>query len=196
MTDRELLRSVNELEAENTRLSNHMEELRALHTTRLAECQAREAALREALEESYALNSNWSSEADAYSLEYYSEYRAVIKMGKEALALPTDDTALKDIIKQAKREALLEAAGAFFKEVSEGYGGHSAVLRWEGCGWETRILKEEAIAFARLIADTALKDALKAAKREALLEAAYAWEFEEPKLDVVRFIRRMAEELE
>ena len=26
-------------------------------------------------------------------------------------------------------------------------------LWWEGCGWETGILKEEAIAFARLIAD-------------------------------------------
>ena len=41
--------------------------------------------LEEALYESLALNINWSEDADAESLSYFSEYRAVIKEGKEAL---------------------------------------------------------------------------------------------------------------
>jgi len=41
--------------------------------------------LEEALHESLALNINWSEEADVESLLYYSEYRAIIKQGKEAL---------------------------------------------------------------------------------------------------------------
>lgn len=41
--------------------------------------------LRDALEDSHALNVNWSSDADPETLSYYSEYKATIKDGKEAL---------------------------------------------------------------------------------------------------------------
>lgn len=43
--------------------------------------------LEEALFESLALNTNWTSNADASDLEYYSEYKKVIKQGKETLKL-------------------------------------------------------------------------------------------------------------
>lgn len=43
--------------------------------------------LEEALYESLALNLNWTSNADASDLEYYSEYKGVIKQAKEALKL-------------------------------------------------------------------------------------------------------------
>ena len=43
--------------------------------------------LEEALYESYALNVNWTSDAEASDLEYYSEYAAVIKQAKETLKL-------------------------------------------------------------------------------------------------------------
>jgi hypothetical protein len=46
--------------------------------------------LEEALFESLALNLNWTSNADASDLEYYSEYKAVIKQAKEALKLSQD----------------------------------------------------------------------------------------------------------
>jgi hypothetical protein len=61
----------------------------------LAEGQAREAKLREGL--SYA--------ASCLRTDGYDPIDKV-------LAMPTDDTALKEVIKQAKREALLEAAEA------------------------------------------------------------------------------------
>lgn len=68
----------------------------------LTASQAREAKLREALEEANALNINWSSEAEPEVLAYYSEYRKVIAMGKEALAIPTDDAALKERLKEER----------------------------------------------------------------------------------------------
>jgi len=43
--------------------------------------------LEEALYESLALNLNWTSNADASDLEFYSEYKSVIKQAKEALKL-------------------------------------------------------------------------------------------------------------
>lgn len=39
-----------------------------------------------ALEESLALNINWSETAEADDLDYYSEYRAVIKQARAAIA--------------------------------------------------------------------------------------------------------------
>lgn len=53
---------------------------------KIVELKANSERLREALEESNALNINWSSDAEANTLEYFSEYRAVIKMGMDALA--------------------------------------------------------------------------------------------------------------
>jgi len=43
--------------------------------------------LEEALYESAALNINWSEDASDEDLNYYTEYRAVIKQAKEALRL-------------------------------------------------------------------------------------------------------------
>ena len=62
----------------------------------LAECQAREKVLRDALELS------WSE-------EYVNGIVARSK-ARDALTLPSDSTALDTMLKQAKREALLEAA--------------------------------------------------------------------------------------
>jgi len=42
--------------------------------------------LREALEESYALNQNWVSTAEPSDLEYYSEYKTVLAQAKSALS--------------------------------------------------------------------------------------------------------------
>ena len=61
----------------------------------LAESQAREARLRDAL-----------TRISTNTIHWY----ASIQNAKEALAMHTDDTALKEAIKQAKRKALLEAA--------------------------------------------------------------------------------------
>jgi hypothetical protein len=61
----------------------------------LTENQAREAKLREALEK---IANN--------TIHWYSS----IQDAKEALDMPTEDTALQEAIKQAKREALEEAA--------------------------------------------------------------------------------------
>lgn len=69
----------------------------------LKESQAREAKLRSALSE--------------YATDECREGWTAI----EALALPTDDTALREAIKQAKREALMEAA-KWFDEM-EPYSG-------------------------------------------------------------------------
>ena len=43
--------------------------------------------LEEALYESLALNLNWISTTETSDLEYYSEYKAVIKQAKEVLKL-------------------------------------------------------------------------------------------------------------
>ena len=43
--------------------------------------------LEEALYESLALNLNWTSNAEASDLEYFSEYQRVIKQAKETLKL-------------------------------------------------------------------------------------------------------------
>ena len=51
----------------------------------IKQLQLEKAKLREALKESNALNINWSSDAEPYILEYYSEYRKVIKQSEEAL---------------------------------------------------------------------------------------------------------------
>lgn len=62
--------------------------------TKLREQVAAQAAaiekLKSALIESSALNINWSSDAEPETLAYYSEYRKVIAMAEEALAIPTD----------------------------------------------------------------------------------------------------------
>jgi hypothetical protein len=50
----------------------------------------------EALNESVALNINWSSDAEPSVLEYFSEYRATIKQGKATLK------SLSHLIKQGK----------------------------------------------------------------------------------------------
>jgi hypothetical protein len=74
----------------------------------LAEGQAREAKLREALNvlfERYRL-------LDRH-LVIDGCVGGVFGAVKEALALPTDDTVLQEVIRLAKREALLEAAEWF-----------------------------------------------------------------------------------
>ena len=43
--------------------------------------------LEEALSESLSLNINWTEDASDEDLNYYSEYRAVIKQAKETLKL-------------------------------------------------------------------------------------------------------------
>lgn len=53
---------------------------------RIAELERERDELLAALEESLALNMNWTSEAEPDVLEYYSEYKAVIKQAKEAIA--------------------------------------------------------------------------------------------------------------
>jgi hypothetical protein len=65
----------------------------------LAECQAREKVLRDAL-------------ALSWSEEYVNGIIARSK-ARDALTLPFDSTALDAMLKQAKREALLEAADIF-----------------------------------------------------------------------------------
>jgi len=65
----------------------------------LAESQAREKVLREALDLS------WSE-------EYVNGISARFK-AREALTLPSNSTALDAMLKQAKREALIEAAEDF-----------------------------------------------------------------------------------
>lgn len=52
--------------------------------------------LEEALYVSLALNLNWISTTDASDLEYYSEYKRVIKQAKKALKL-SKNPAMHDI---------------------------------------------------------------------------------------------------
>jgi hypothetical protein len=65
--------------------------------------QAREAKLREAL-----------GKIATNTIHWY----ASIQDAKAALALPTDDTALKEVLRSAKREVLLEAAEAVIKDAA------------------------------------------------------------------------------
>jgi hypothetical protein len=67
----------------------------------LAECQAREKVLRD------ALGVAWGNKLLAH--EAY-------EIAEKALAMPSDSTALDTMLKQAKREALLEAASAVKKD--------------------------------------------------------------------------------
>ena len=69
----------------------------------LAECQAREKVLRDA----FACHINAST---IYSIT------DDVRIAQEALALPSDSTALETMLKAAKREALLEAASAIEKD--------------------------------------------------------------------------------
>ena len=66
----------------------------------LAECQAREKVLRDALDSFYVndfqFSDVWGSSKTPKEID-------------EALSLPSDSTALDTLLKQAKREALLEA---------------------------------------------------------------------------------------
>jgi len=55
--------------------------------------------LEEDLYESLALNLNWISTTDASDLEYYSEYKRVIKLAKKALKL-SKNPAMHDIYEQ------------------------------------------------------------------------------------------------
>jgi hypothetical protein len=93
-----------ELEAERQRRWEGNE----ANSRELAESQAREAKLRKVLElaEVWRTKTLFAMRRDMY---------------EAAIALPADDTALKESIKQAKREALLEAAEWFRRH------GH---LRW------------------------------------------------------------------
>jgi hypothetical protein len=74
---------------------------------KLAECQASEKVLREALGKiaEIDLNNSWSCQSG---------------MAKAALLLPSDSTALDKAIKQAKQEALLEAADKCVQNVWTG----------------------------------------------------------------------------
>ena len=56
------------------------------HAEQIAALTEATGALRDALEESLALNINWSSDAEPETLAYYSEYKAVIKQAEAALA--------------------------------------------------------------------------------------------------------------
>jgi hypothetical protein len=76
--------------------------------TERAAGQAREAKLRDAL----------SSIVEVTCIEHQDGCATIIAAdippsAKAALAIPADDTALKDAIRQAKREALIEAADSF-----------------------------------------------------------------------------------
>jgi hypothetical protein len=73
--------------------------------TKLAASQAREAYFRECLHNCYGV--------DEDGVEYIN-YATI----KEALALPTDDTALKDAINLGQVEILLEAAEAIIKDAA------------------------------------------------------------------------------
>jgi len=66
----------------------------------LAECQAREKVLRDAF-------ADISKDATSFDDEWCGA------IADEALAIPSDSTALDAMLKQAKREALLEAADWF-----------------------------------------------------------------------------------
>jgi len=80
--------------------SAHTDEIESLRQ-QLAECQAREKALREAIQ--YIAEWGAADASDA-SDDNYSYAENILK------SVPFDSTALDTMLKQAKREALLEAA--------------------------------------------------------------------------------------
>ena len=81
----------------------------------LAECQAREKVLRDALtwygEEAVALAVNMTAKNDMAILA--SVHVLALDAGKRSSALPSDSTALDTMLKQAKREALLDVVNEF-----------------------------------------------------------------------------------
>jgi hypothetical protein len=81
----------------------------------LAECQAREKVLRDALQQ----------------CAYDEEGVCISPDAAEALDMPSDSTALDQAIKQAKREILLDAATTMRVE-----------LRFNFAEWLTRIAEE------------------------------------------------------
>jgi hypothetical protein len=83
---------------------------------KLAEAQAGEAKLREALNQ----------------IKSFTSFVGTYIIAEDALALPTDDTALKEAIKQGQREALLKAAW-----VCEGY------TRTDAAAGRLRLIAEE-----------------------------------------------------
>jgi hypothetical protein len=88
-----------ELAEANETLKDHGE-IQADLCRQLAECQAREKVLRDAFIEI-------SENATSFDDEWCGA------IADEALAIPSDSTALDQAIRQAKREALLEAADWF-----------------------------------------------------------------------------------
>jgi DNA repair exonuclease SbcCD ATPase subunit len=93
-----LARTIEFLEDENKKLHDAVTESKNEFTfhweEKLAECQAREKVLRDALQQC------------AYDEEGY----CINPDAAEALDEPSDSTALDDCVKEAKREALLDAA--------------------------------------------------------------------------------------
>ena len=72
----------------------------------LAECQATNKKLREALTEwAKLINYQFTASQEAMSALQYADHQ-----GQKALQLPQDDSALREAIAQAKRELWLEAA--------------------------------------------------------------------------------------
>ena len=66
--------------------AGYIREASAPHAEQIAALMEAAGAFRDALEESLALNINWSSDAEPETLAYYSEYKAVIKQAEAALA--------------------------------------------------------------------------------------------------------------
>ena len=92
-----------ECQAQNAKLSERVVgvgeiAINSVSRDRLAECQAREKVLRDALNVVCEYVPDKSTEGDKDSL-----------LIDNALALPSDSTALDTMLKAAKREALLEA---------------------------------------------------------------------------------------
>ncbi len=96
---------IHELESTVTaeEVSGYVEKIKSLRK-QLAECQAREAKLREAI---------LSVLCDPEGVACFDGGDGDRKVIQDVIDLPFDDTALNGFIKQAKREALLEAANKF-----------------------------------------------------------------------------------
>jgi len=82
-------------------------EANAILTQQLAECQAREKVLRDGLQNIV----DWGPADDADGNYLYAE--------ETLKSVPSDSTALDTILKQAKREALLEVANEFEQDSNE-----------------------------------------------------------------------------
>jgi hypothetical protein len=83
-----LAEDIAKIENDNNKISREKDDalmMLGVYKLKSDEQKQRIKILEEALNESLALNINWSEEADVESLSYYSEYRSVIKEGKEAL---------------------------------------------------------------------------------------------------------------